>query len=355
MWLGIGIGTTFIIKKEYKKYNFETFSIRNIVLIGSLTYIIVYFSSGIFLGFTKSPFNHSFIGIIKNFWAIVSVAIGQEFLRNAFVKSTTNKNKWFILVVVTIFLAIVNVDINSFNTLFISKHYFVSFILDDFALLLISSSFLTYLAYKDGTRSTLYYRLPILIATLISPVFPKDAMALSTIIQMLIPLYIYMKIEEAEDYRNVFSHKEKVKLSEKIINGFYMLFILFIAIFSLGLLPYYPIVVLSDSMYPDIKRGDIVICEKTVFEKVDVSDIIVYSLNDNSIIHRVIEINHRADGIYLKTQGDNNNTPDPKAVTTSQIKAKVIFTIPKLGYPTIIIRDTLFGENTDIGVERGNK
>ncbi|MBI2084453.1 MAG: hypothetical protein HYT70_02475 [Candidatus Aenigmarchaeota archaeon] len=74
-----------------------------------------------------------------------------------------------------------------------------------------------------------------------------------------------------------------------------------------------------------------------------VGDIIVYSVQgiNAPIIHRIVKIN--GDGTY-QTKGDNNNGQNPYeySVSPSQIKGKVIFIIPKIGYFKVLTT-RLFG------------
>lgn len=73
-----------------------------------------------------------------------------------------------------------------------------------------------------------------------------------------------------------------------------------------------------------------------------VGDVIVYSATGQTfpIIHRIIKIND--DGTY-QTKGDNNinQLPYEFNVHKEQIKGKVIFIIPKLGYFKVIITKVL--------------
>ena len=78
-------------------------------------------------------------------------------------------------------------------------------------------------------------------------------------------------------------------------------------------------------------------------EKYQVGDVIVYSVEgiNAPIIHRIIKIND--DGTY-QTKGDNNygQLNYEFSVNPNQIKGKVIFIIPKIGYFKVII-NRLFG------------
>ncbi len=73
-------------------------------------------------------------------------------------------------------------------------------------------------------------------------------------------------------------------------------------------------------------------------EKYEVGDVIVYSVEGIGapIIHRIIKIND--DGTY-QTKGDNNSgqLPYESSVKPEQIKGKVIFIIPKIGYFKVLL------------------
>ncbi len=78
-----------------------------------------------------------------------------------------------------------------------------------------------------------------------------------------------------------------------------------------------PLIVLTDSMYPQIKSGDLIFCEKTEAEKVEVGDVISFfdpSGGASVVTHRVIAIDPIGGVYYFQTQGDNNNIPDRKWV-----------------------------------------
>lgn len=73
-------------------------------------------------------------------------------------------------------------------------------------------------------------------------------------------------------------------------------------------------------------------------DKYEIGNVIVYSVSEVNapIIHRIIKINN--DGTY-QTKGDNNpgQLPYESSVKPEQIKGKVIFIIPKIGYFKVLI------------------
>jgi hypothetical protein len=48
--------------------------------------------------------------------------------------------------------------------------------------------------------------------------------------------------------------------------------------------------------------------------------------------HRIVEVLHRPDGVYVRTKGDANVHPDPSAVPAEDIVGRVQVTIPLAGY-----------------------
>jgi len=102
--------------------------------------------------------------------------------------------------------------------------------------------------------------------------------------------------------------------------------------------------VMSGSMEPKIKVGSIVFVQKVKPEILKENDVITYtSLEDSniSITHRLIAIEEKEGKTVFKTQGDANNSEDIDEVSPSQIKGKVVFSLPFLGYLSVWIRKPL--------------
>lgn len=95
---------------------------------------------------------------------------------------------------------------------------------------------------------------------------------------------------------------------------------------QMNFLGFAPNLVMSESMEPTIKTGELVITKQIDFEDVQVGDIVVYrhEYEDGdvkAIIHRVIEKTDE----YLVFQGDNNADRDPWNVYPEDVRAKVIY------------------------------
>lgn len=83
-----------------------------------------------------------------------------------------------------------------------------------------------------------------------------------------------------------------------------------------------PLIVMSDSMYPEIKGGDIIIVKSVDPEDIEVGDVIAFfdpKGGTSVVTHRVEEIYVEEDVIYFKTKGDANNTGDKDDVPAANL------------------------------------
>ncbi len=111
-------------------------------------------------------------------------------------------------------------------------------------------------------------------------------------------------------------------------------------------------VIISDSMVPTMRRGDIIFWVPTPIENVRVDDIIVFqsSVRDTMVTHRVIEVREGTRGIELITKGDDNEYADQmgphvpeRPVRSSNYYGKVIsvgnqpLLIPFVGHLWIVL------------------
>ena len=87
-----------------------------------------------------------------------------------------------------------------------------------------------------------------------------------------------------------------------------------------------PLIVLSDSMYPDIEKGDLIITKVVDPKEIAVGDTIsFYAAEDNYTTiwtHQVIEVIEENGELKFRTQGINNPTPDGKLRDADKVVGK---------------------------------
>lgn len=110
--------------------------------------------------------------------------------------------------------------------------------------------------------------------------------------------------------------------------------------FVVGVFPIYPSVIATGSMEPMIKPGDVILVRKVEdIKEVQIGDVIQFRRDNILISHRVLEIKEDdKKGISYRTKGDNNSGADTELVIPEDIKGKIISVVPKIGWPTLLIK-----------------
>ena len=106
-----------------------------------------------------------------------------------------------------------------------------------------------------------------------------------------------------------------------------------------------PLIVLTDSMYPVIESGDLIICRTEEPENIQVGDVISFfdpAGNGSSIVtHRVVEVTEQNGEIAWRTKGDNNNTEDRLPVPADKLVAVYHDTrLPGVGNVALFMQTT---------------
>ena len=87
----------------------------------------------------------------------------------------------------------------------------------------------------------------------------------------------------------------------------------------------------TESMEPEIKKGDAIIIKKVDEEQLKVNDIITFKIDEEIITHRIVQINDNGTEKTYVTKGDNNNVEDHEILTFDDIEGKQVMKIPYLG------------------------
>lgn len=88
-----------------------------------------------------------------------------------------------------------------------------------------------------------------------------------------------------------------------------------------GVLGIKPAIVLSGSMEPVIRAGDLIFIHSTETEKLREGDVICYLDSGAAVTHRIIAIATGEDGLLrYQTKGDANDAQDRLSVTADQIQ-----------------------------------
>ncbi|WP_165247620.1 signal peptidase I [Adlercreutzia sp. ZJ141] len=97
----------------------------------------------------------------------------------------------------------------------------------------------------------------------------------------------------------------------------------------------FPLIVVTDSMYPDIQGGDLIICHTTDPEQVQVGDVIAFfdpAGNGTSIVtHAVTQVENGEAGLSWITRGIANNADDATPVPADKLVGIYQARLPGVG------------------------
>jgi len=101
-----------------------------------------------------------------------------------------------------------------------------------------------------------------------------------------------------------------------------------------------PMTILTGSMQPTYPPGTLIIVQPLAPEEIAIGDPITYQIESGKpevVTHRVIAISTTSNGLTFTTQGDNNAVADAKPVLPVQIRGKVWYSVPYIGYVNTVV------------------
>ena len=125
-----------------------------------------------------------------------------------------------------------------------------------------------------------------------------------------------------------------------------VLSILFVGVRLLG---YRPFAILSPSMTPEYRVGDLIYVKGEEFENIGVGDVITCVVDDNltTVTHRVVRVD--AEEKCFFTKGDANDSEDTAPRYYENVVGVVKFSIPFIGYISMFFANP-FGRYVTIAV-----
>lgn len=307
-----------------------------LALICGLIYLLSMFLGGVLDGFGKSPSSFTLLGILANLAFVGSLLAGTELSRAYLINSLGRKDSIFIMFLISTFFTFLSLQLQAILGLN-SQVQYLNYLGTTVLPALAENTLTTYLAFLGGPFAALIYQGVLKGFTWFCPVLPNLSWMTKTLVGTLGPflsllLVQYLYQREAKEISKVTLKKENP--AYWILTSVASVLIIW---FVVGLFPFYPSVIVTGSMEPLIRPGDVVLIKKITGAEVQQGDVIHFRLDKITVTHRVIAINDTEKERQFLTKGDNNDTADIKPVASPQVKGKVVRVIPKLGWLTLLV------------------
>lgn len=327
------------VSNQHNRFKAKKDKIKTTFIIVTI-YLILYYLSGVFFGYQKNPFDRSAFGLLYNFVFYIMVVLLQEYTRSRLINNTRSK-AWYAFILVLLILVSYNYKavFNNFNT---GENIFKFFASDVYPAI-IKGILCCFLVKLGSYELSLMFLLPIKVMEFVTPIVPDLDWFLVVTFESALVLMVYYYIYY-EHMINVerFTRKQIEYASPKK-TAISIAFVISFTFFVAGFFPVKPVAIMSNSMAPNIKRGDVVIVQKLDKEdikKLKVGDIIQYSVEDKNVVHRIDAVVEASAGkIEFVTKGDNNRSRDKESVKESQVMGKINLYVPYVGYPSVIFSE----------------
>ena len=321
-----------IKKSVYRK------NILSNILIYVLSYFLLSYISGLFIGFNKTIYSFTLSNITKNILPTIIIIVLSEFIRYEFINKS-DKNK-----IVTIFSCILFILFDLSTNYSLYNFALMDEVYEYIGLLAFGSVakniFLTVLCINSDYLPCIIYRLFMELYIFIVPIVPAFGPYISSVIGILFPILLCVmvlnivrkKIIEAPNKRTI----------SRYINLAITIILIIIVLLNSGFFKYQMFTIGSNSMQTFMSKGDIILVKKLndkEIKNIQKGQILVFRYKKKIISHRVYSIIKREDGTYYKTKGDNDAQVDDNIVKKNDVIGITVLRIKYLGIPSVKLQE----------------
>lgn len=347
-WILISVYTFFCEKPGlHSKLKFTEFYLL-IMLVCAVLYLISYFMIGTIDGFGLNIYDTSFIGIVKNLLLLGSAVILKEWVRNFLINSVQKRFAIVFGIVIVLIFSFTEINLDTFSKLKTLEECF-SYISKNILPVVFYNVFMTFAAYILGFYGTAIYAALTKFPIWIVRILPNFRWITLLLVGALLPLMFTIVLRSISHKKATRGKRQEMKQASPYSWIATAVVAVATVWFALGIFPIFPTAIVSNSMKPDISRGDIVLIQKVDPNSLKEQDVILYALDNIQVFHRIIKIQYVQGVKQYTVKGDNNQYEDPKPVNGEQIVGKHIATIPYIGWPGVLLQQS----GGDVQVETG--
>ena len=335
--IGMMIVTKYLFgfEKANNRYNKEI--IINLLIV-ILTCFIIYYLSGLIIGFVKTDTLTSIYGLTNFIIPFTVSLVLKEILRyNLLRKGEKSK---FLLVLTIILFIMLDVTFTLANGFTGSKYSKFLFFSLTFLPSISRNVTATYIAKKISFIPNILWLLIVNLYSSIIPIMPSTGNYVGSLLKLLFPVIIFYSVFTFVQNRKM--NKPLRNNNEHRLLGISLtgIFVAVVVYFSSGFFKYYAIAVATGSMVPNISIGDVVIVNQRYdLNDIKVGDIIAVKYDNKIIVHRIVKMVNNNDELYIYTKGDANKSLDNYIVNKDMIIGIVNIKIPYIGLPTVWLND----------------
>lgn len=319
--------------------------------------VVMFVFLGLKLGFVVNIYHWSVEGVFMVFLPMALLIVAEEILRGQMIE----KGKGSKLALAAIVVTMVAVEVCFLAPMyeFSGAQAWYELIVVVLCPTILKNIFLTYVALEFSFWINIGYRLVMELPVYFAPVWPNVSPYLTVVFELMFLVVLFGVIvsmrrgdgtAKAETVKIGEEKRETTgELRRRVILGrvgWGIAGVTIVAIVALmsGLFEWYFLSIGSDSMQPVLGRGDMVLVKKTKeCKELKLGEILVYSHDEATMVHRIVEVENEGGTCWFKTKGDANASDDNWRVEQSEVVGIVQGKIVAFGYPTLWLNELFNG------------
>lgn len=290
---------------------------------------------GLLLGFGNSPYAHTLGMIALNLWYIFSGLFGLETARWYLGKVAGGRHHALGYFLAWLLPLVLLIPVGKYS-LFASPGSAFEMVGRTLLPEAAESMLATSLAILGGPLASIAYRGVMELFEWLSPILPDLTLLAAAFVGVIVPVFGLVILNSVPESKTD-EKKEGASPAAWLLVGVIAVVLIWM---NTGVFGIQPSLMSGPSMNPTLWAGDVVIVREVAPETIQIGDIIRFHRDSIDVVHRVKEIQNEGGQISFITRGDNNNVDD-EPVSTEMCEGKVIFTIPKIGYISIWLRQAI--------------
>ena len=326
----------FGFEKDRHRYSKDV-TLKIIIIL--MAFFLLYYSSGILIGFAQNNNYLTVKSIINIILPILIYIPLKEFLRYH-ILTKSSESKILIATTCILFILIDNTIPLSLHTITFSKETFLLIALT-FLPSITENILCTYLSLHLGYKPGIIYLIIMNLYKYILPIIPNPNEYLYSLIFLILPLIVLVKIKNylKQDRTNEQSYSNYKENKRELIRFIPLIILIIVLVCTVSnYFRFYAIAIASGSMTPHISKGDVVIVDKK-FKNLEIGDVLAYKYEGKIIVHRVYKIINNNNEYFIYTKGDANKDFDNYKITEDMFIGVVKIKIPLIGYPTVLLNE----------------
>ncbi len=340
-----------VARRLYRRLSDAPDFSRILIRIAFLTgifHISVFMVSGLVFGFGDNPSTGVLANYPKNILYFTTLVIGVEATRAYVFHAWRQINEMAAFAITVIAFAAVATPLGQWESISDLDTLFrigVGRYVPALTLSAVATSFVA----GGGIFVSAAYLWPVFAVQWLLPILPAHEWPVRALIGTALPLTALIVArtlyEGTAEFAERYSQEPEAALRAEEGRSWFAwvttaVLAVLIVLFVNGTFGVRPYLLSGISMEPAFQRGDVVVIREVPIESLEVNDVIRFNQSSFEFVHRIVEILEDEGELVFLTKGDNVDKPDP-LVAADRITGKVVFVLPKIGWPSLWIREAM--------------